>query len=122
MDSYDAFGVLEPLLRCAPRHPLRRGWSYRLQIHIGFPDPHRSIMDGDIPPIDDSLPPNPAMEVRVLEIVVYAKTFELLTPAVQELGLPPAGNSAPVFFELRAPQQAGPADLRIAVYLNNNLL
>lgn len=122
MDSYDMHGVASPLFSSELRLPLRRGWRYRLRVHIGEPNSYTSAMVGDIPSIDDVIPPDLTLETRTLEVVVYPKRFELLSPAVQALALPSAGNSAPVSFELRTPQEAGPAELRIAVYLNNNLL
>ena len=122
VDTYDAFGVIEPLYRHDRTTPLRRGWRYRLRVHIGSPDPQTSAMVGEVPHIDALLPPNPEGEGRILEVVVFAKTFQLLSPAVQQLTLPAEGSTKPVYFELRAPQDLGKSDLRIAIYWNNNLL
>lgn len=120
VESYDAFGVLRPIGFHERKKALLRGWRYRLRVHIGWPDPD-SAVSGDAPDFDSLLPP-PDGTVRAIEVAVFAKSFELVSPAVQTIQLAPEGESAPVHFELRAPQRCGPADLRIAFYWNNNLL
>jgi len=122
MDGYDAHGVLAPLHSYRLNEPLKRGWRYRLRVHIGEADRLTSLMTGDFGSIDDLIPPDTTLATRTLEMVVYPKDFELLSPAVQQLRLPLVGNSAPVMFEIRTPETAGKADLRIVLYLNNNLL
>jgi len=122
LDGYDAHGVLAPLYSNKLNKPLERGWRYRLRVHIGEAQRRTSLMTGDFDAIDDLIPPDTTLATRTLEVVVYPKDFDLLSPAVQPLRLPLAGNSAPVMFEIRTPETAGKADLRIVLYLNNNLL
>jgi hypothetical protein len=122
LEQYDAFGVLLPMFDRDRARPLRCGWRYRLRVHIGIPDPYASAMVGEVPAIDDLLPPPNDATTRSIEVAVFAKRFELLSATVQTIALPHTGASAPVYFELRAPQEVGPADLRVALYWQNNLL
>ncbi len=122
LDRYDEFGVPEPIDQRTRRMPLRCGWRYRLRFQIGLPDPDGSLFEIPPPSLDELLPPAPSEEGHELEICVYGKTFELLSTSTQRLRLPPRGPSEPLFFELRAPQGSGIADLRVVVYHRNNLL
>lgn len=121
VEAYDAFGVLRPMHEHERQRALVRGWRYRLRVHIGRPDPETSAVVGAVPDFDNLLPP-PDGTRREIDVVVFPKTFELLSPAMQTIELPLEGESAPVHFELRAPQRCGPVDLRIAFYWKNNLL
>lgn len=121
VESYDAFGVLRSMHAHERRQTLLRGWRYRLRIHIGRPDTDTSAVVGDVPDFDNLLPP-PDGTARAIEVAVFPKSFELLSCPVQTIMLPVEGESAPVHFELRAPQHCGRVDLRIAFYWNNNLL
>jgi hypothetical protein len=122
LEQYNAFGVLTPMDESSRRTPLRVGWPYRLRVHIGQRDPTFSAVEGEVPPIDSLLPPARPREGHTIEVAVFEKSFRLLSPGIQVLQLPPFGGSTPVYFELRAPMTTGPADLRIALYHENNLL
>jgi hypothetical protein len=104
------------------RQPLRRGWPYRLRVHIGQPDQTFSAIEGEVPPIDALLPDVAPDATLAIDVVVFEKSFALLSPGLQTLRLPPYGGTRPVYFEVRTPLQPGPADLRIALYHGNNLL
>lgn len=122
LDRYDEFGIPGPIDHQGRFSPLRCGWRYRLRFQIGLPDPDSSLFEEPPPPLDELLPPVSADEGHDLEVCVYSKEFELLSPGTLSLRLPPRGPSDPVFFEIRAPQEGGQADLRVAVYHRNNLL
>lgn len=103
------------------RDPFLASQRYRLGVHIGQPS-QNSLMVGKNPPIDPLLPPSERPKGYHLDIVVFEKDFELLSERVRQLYLPDLGGSEPVYFELRAPKTAGPADLRISVYYRNHLI
>jgi hypothetical protein len=122
IERYDAFGVLSPMLRGDRLAPLVRGWRYRLRIHVGIPDRVASAVVGEVPSVDELMPAPQGDQPRPIEVAIFTKRFELLSDDVRVILLPARGASAPVYFEVRAPQQIGPADLRIALYWQNNLL
>ena len=122
LDRYDENGVTEPLGPADRQQPLRCGWRYRLAVQIGQPNHRFSAMAGPPPPIDDLLPPLRDETAYALEVSVFAKTFRLRSAATQALSLPRTGSSNAVFFELSAPAEPGPADLRVVIYHHNNLL
>jgi hypothetical protein len=93
----------------------------RVAITIGHQSAH-SVLLGDPVPLDPLLPDLDDESGYTLEIVVFEKDFTLLTPRVQLVTLPRLGGTAPVYFELRAPEAAGPANLRISVFHKNHLL
>jgi hypothetical protein len=122
LESYDTFGVVHAMSRPQLRAPLRCGWRYRLAVLIGAADPARSLFVESPPAIDPLLPPLKPDQAHAIEVCVYAKDFELLSRSVQTLTLAPQGPSNTVFFELRAPQALGTAELRVVLYHRNNLL
>lgn len=122
IERYDAFGVLSPMLQVDRMVPLVRGWRYRLRVHIGTPDRFASAVVGDVPPIDKLLPAPRDDQPRPIEVAIFTKRFELLSDDVAVIRLPSRGPAAPVYFDIRAPQEVGRADLRIGLYWQNNLL
>lgn len=122
VDYYNAFGVLTPMDEYERRWPLRCGWPFRLRVHIGSPEHWTSAMVGNIPAFDSLLPEAPDDRPRPIEVAVFAKTFRLESAPVQTILLPRAGGTSPVYFELRAPQAPGPADLRVVLYSEGNLV
>jgi hypothetical protein len=106
----------------ARKLPLRPGWRHRLRVHIGQRDQEFSAVEGDVPAIDPLLPEDAREKVQEIDVVVFEKSFTLLSPGVQKLRLPPFSGSVPVYFELRTPSKPGKADLRVALYHGNNLL
>jgi hypothetical protein len=111
-------GVFDPVDPLAPLDP---GGTYRLRVHVGTPLPE-SLVVGEVPPITPLLGVPDDDRGHLLEVVVFPKRFGLLSPAVQPLRLPLHDSSDPVFFTLRAPEQAGDADLRIAVYHRDHMV
>jgi hypothetical protein len=95
---------------------------YRLRVHIGQGRHENSLMVGEVPPIDPLLPEPEGEQGHLLEVVVFEKGFKLLSPRLQPLRLPLLSGSAPVFFEMVAPETTGPAELRIVIYHKNHLL
>lgn len=95
--------------------------EYDVRFHIGNRQAE-SLMAGTPPPIDPLLPDPENEKGYVLEAVVQPKDFKLLSPALQPLYLPIFGGSEPVYFQVRAPQTTGRAQLRICVYYRNHLL
>lgn len=122
IDHYDAFGVLRPMVEYGSRRLMQCGWRYRLRVHIGSPERETSAMVGAVPAFDDLLPPPRDDRPRPIEVAVFRKAFELLSPPVQIIQLPRVGGTVPVYFELRAPQDPGPADLRVVLYSQGNLV
>lgn len=111
-------GVYEPV---SPGKPLDPGGSYRLRVHVGMPLPE-SLVVGDVPLIDGLLPAPDDERGHELEVVVFPKTFRLLSAAVQPLRLPLRGSSDPVLFDLRAPEEPGDAELRTSVYHRGHMV
>lgn len=102
------------------REKLVKGGRYRLRVHIGRPADN-SLVIAEPPPLDPLLPAPDGEAWHCLEVVVFEKDFSLLSPRVQALQLLPLRGSAPVYFELTAPQLAA-AELRIGIYHRNHLL
>lgn len=98
---------------------LRRNGLYRLRVHVGQRQ-EGSLMTGKVPPLDPLLPASPSG--HTLHVVVFEKDFQVITPRVRPLFLPKQGASKPVRFDIRAPDQTGPARLRLKVYHENQLL
>lgn len=121
LEEYDVFGVLRPMDEYDRKVPLRSGWPYRLRLHIGQRDQY-SAVEGDVPAIDPLLPAIDEKDSHELQVVVFPKSFKLLSPSLQKLKLPKMSGSKPVYFELQTPDESGPAELRIALYHRNNLL
>lgn len=119
--GYNAFGVLAPLAMHERDYPLACGWQYRLRVHIGTPDPRSSLMRGHVPAIDGLLPPFEGAS-RSIEVVLYVKSFGALSETRATIELAPHGDTRAVYFWVRAPQHAGLADMRLAIYWRNNLL
>ncbi|HEX7316317.1 MAG TPA: hypothetical protein VF297_20595 [Pyrinomonadaceae bacterium] len=118
LDYLDEESAYRPFSRYQELEP---GARYRLGVYVG----HRmenSLLTGVPPPLDPLLPEVEGQEGHDLQVVVYEKSFTLHTPRVRTLHLPPLGGSAPVHFELTAPLEPGPAELRIVIYYKNHLL
>ncbi len=94
---------------------------YRLSLHVGHRLPG-SLFESAPPPLDPLLPEPEGESGHMLEVAVFEKDFELLSPRVQTLYLPRLGGSKPVTIDCRAPAKAGPAELRVSVYYQNYLL
>ena len=99
--------------------PLQQYGDYRVQVHVGHPGPD-SVMIGDVPPLDPLLAPSD--EGYELEVALFEKDFEALSPTLQKMYLPRLGRSEPVYFEIRAPESKGVAEARIGIYYENNLV
>lgn len=100
---------------------LRAGARYRVRVHIGNQMPD-SLVVGETAPIDPLLPEWEKAEGYDLEVVLFENDFELLSKRVEKLRLPLLGGSEPIYFTIRAPQQLGRAQARLAIYHENHLL
>jgi hypothetical protein len=100
--------------------PLRPLETYQVTVFIGHPSAE-SLMLAPPPPIDPLLPET-EKDGYELEVAFFEKDFELLSDGLQPLYLPKLGGSKSVYFEIRAPEKSGPAEARIGVYFQNNLL
>jgi hypothetical protein len=112
MERLGAGDVFDPV---DPEQALQPGQAYRLRVHVGARLP-ASLVVGEVPPIDPLLPAPDDEGGHELDVVVFPKTFQLRSAAVQPLLLPLHGSSAPVFFTVNAPEKSGRAEMRIAVY------
>jgi hypothetical protein len=100
---------------------LRAGARYRLRMHIGNQMPD-SLVVGETAPIDPLLPELEKAQGYDLEVVLFENDFELLSKRVEKIRLPLLGGSKPIYFTIRAPQQTGRAQARLAIYHENHLL
>lgn len=107
----------QPVDQLKPLRPLE---TYQVTVFIGHPS-KESLMLAPPPPIDPLLPET-EKDGYELEVAFFEKDFELLSDGLQPLYLPKLGGSEPVYFEIRAPENSGPAEARIGVYYQNNLL
>ena len=107
----------QPVDQLKPLRPLE---TYQVTVFIGHPS-KESLMLAPPPPIDPLLPET-EKDGYELEVAFFEKDFELLSDGLQPLYLPKLGGSEPVYFEIRAPKNSGPAEARIGVYYQNNLL
>jgi hypothetical protein len=98
-----------------PDETLRTGARYRLRVSIGRRSLH-SVVIGEPPPIDPLLPPAADERGHTLHVAIFPHGFELESPAMQAIELPPYGASTAAHFDLTAPETPGQARLRIAVY------
>jgi hypothetical protein len=98
-----------------PHETLRTGAHYQLRVSIGRRSLH-SVVIGEPPPIDPLLPPAADERGHTLHVAVFPHGFELESPAMQAIELPPYGASTAAYFDLTAPETPGQARLRIAVY------
>jgi hypothetical protein len=119
MDRLDANAVYRPF--DPGFDALRVSDIYRLNLHVGHRLPN-SLFESEPPPLDPLLPEPEGESGHLLEVAVFEKDFELLSPRVQTLYLPRLGGSEPVKIECRAPAEPGLAELRISIYYQNYLL
>lgn len=124
LEQYDAFGVASPLDKDRLRAPLRAGWRYRLGVQIGLAQQRFSLLDKPPPDIDTAVGWDAVKdEALQLEVCVFAKDFTLLSPSTQTLQLHRSGGPTRlVHFELKAPPDKGTHDLRVAIFVRNNLV
>jgi hypothetical protein len=98
-----------------PHESLRRGTAYRLRVQIGR-RLRSSLVRGTPPPLDPLLPARAEGEGHILHVVVYGLDFRVASATMRRLVLPPHGASDPVEFDVVAPERAGRAGLRVAIY------
>jgi hypothetical protein len=99
---------------------LAAGNVYGVRLHIGIRLPD-SLVETDTP-IDPLLGPPDEEEGYRLEAAIQGKDFDVLSERTLPLFLPLEGNSAPIYFEVRAPERPGPAQLRLCIYHRNHLV
>lgn len=120
-ERYNPAGVPERMTRQDHDKPLRCGWRYRLGVRVGISREEDSLLEQPPPPLDGLLPPIDEGEHVLLEVCVFGKEFQVLSPTTQLLRIPRQGGDC-VFFDLRAPHSPGLHDLRVVLYHHNNLL
>jgi hypothetical protein len=89
-----------------PMHSSERlnpGMPVRLRVHIGQRDDF-SLLVAEPPAIDPLLPPLPDEEFHDLQITVFPKDFRLESRATQTVRLSRLGGTAPVEWDLKAPE------------------
>lgn len=104
-----------------PTESLLVGAAYELRVHIGsrFPE---SLITGEVASIDAIVGAPDAESGHHLEISVQGKDFRVLSSPTQPLLLPRTGSTDLVYFEVRAPERYGNAQLRITVHHRNHLV
>jgi len=118
LQELDSIPLYNPVER---QTTLRAGARYRLRVHIGNQMPD-SLVVGETAPIDPLLPELEKASGYDLEVVLFENDFELISKRVETLRLPLLGGSNPIYFTIRAPQQIGKAQARLAIYHENHLL
>jgi len=95
--------------------------EYQIRLHIGqrLKD---SIVAGTPPPLDPLLPDPEDAQGYVLEVVVQAKQFRMISEPLQSLRLPLFGGTEPLYFRVHTPKQEGAAELRICIYHKTHML
>jgi hypothetical protein len=112
----------EPLLEALTRSDtLQKDKAYQLRVHVGnrLPD---SLVVGPTTPVDPILPETNDTRGHLLEIVVQAKEFVLISEPVQAAWLPEFGATEPVYFQIRTPKDVGTKQLRVCLYCKNYLI
>jgi hypothetical protein len=100
---------------------LLNGADYFLQVHIGKSLPGiRREMKTEGPQVGSVA--ETTTGGQLLEVVLQEKGFELRTERSQFLYLPSHGPSKPVLLGVRTPRAFGTAELRVSVYLRNQLV
>jgi hypothetical protein len=92
---------------------------YQVRVHIGERSPE-SLLPEPPPPILPLLPHSPSG--HDLEVAIFGKDFAIDGETIQPLFLPANGASEPVYFQIIAPEQPGPAQFRIGIYHQNHLI
>ena len=111
----------EPFLSAVtPQTALGAGLTYQLRVEISLPFPS-SLVEQSVP-IDPVLGQPDHSSGYDLEVAVQGKDFDILSERSLCLFLPKLGASAPVYFEIRAPERAQSAELRVCVYHQNHLV
>lgn len=111
-------------LQWAPIHKyqiLKPGKRFRVNVVIGQRSDY-SIMTGEVPPIDLVLPDPEKNMGHELDIVLFPKSFTLVSESLQKIHLPMMGGSGIARFECLAPESTGMAALRICIFHKNTLL
>jgi hypothetical protein len=103
-----------------PSSSLAAGTAYQVRVHVGMRLPD-SLVETDTP-IEPLLGPADDEAGHRLEVAIQGKDFQILSERTVPLFLPREGNSEPAYFEVRAPERPGPAELRICVYHRNHLI
>ena len=95
--------------------------EYDLRVHIGMTLPG-SLIVGDVTGIDQLIGPPDPETGHTLNISVQGKDFRIKGTRSFQVKLPRSGSTDPVYFRVRAPKEAGAAELRIYVHHRNHLV
>ncbi|MEO5740046.1 MAG: hypothetical protein ABIS29_05580 [Vicinamibacterales bacterium] len=117
LERLEGGNYLQPMERTTT---LGAGLAYQLRVHIGMALPDSLVENPQ--PIEPSLGPPDDDGGYQLEVAVQGRDFAVLSESTLPLFLPKSGGSEPLYFDVRAPQQQGPAQLRICLYHRNNLV
>jgi hypothetical protein len=117
IERLDTHPYLKPV---APTTSLAADTSYQVRLHIGSPLADSLVeqpvaIDPHLGPPDDSAGYN-------LEVAIQGKAFAIESERAVKLRLPLAGNSDPIYFEVRTPAVFGPNELRLCIYHRNFLV
>jgi len=106
-----------------PGETLQPGARYHLLIQIGTPSP-ASLLKDEPPPLDPLLPDVEPGQGHDLDVVIFPQDFRLEGASTRDVHLPEAGGTAPVEFELSAPDwdEQRQASARIGIYHENHLV
>jgi len=103
-----------------PTVHLRSGAWYRVRMQVCVPGPE-SLVEGNPPSLDSLLLPA-GKDGHLLEAALFGLDFDVDGPTVKTFLLPVLGRSQVVTFAVRAPEQLGPARLRLVIYHKNHLV
>jgi hypothetical protein len=102
---------------CTPGQCLARDTRYTLQVNIGG-EKVFSIVKNPTAILKETVPSG-GLDLRV---VVYSKQFEIISVSEQPLTLPSKGETKTLNFEVSTPIRPGIAQLRVAIYYQQNVL
>jgi hypothetical protein len=117
IERLDTQPYFEPV---TPTTSLAADMSYQLRLHIGSPLSD-SLVERPVA-IDPGLGPPDDSDGYNLEVAIQGKAFTVESDRVVKLRLPLAGNSDPVYFEVRTPAALGQKELRVCIYHRNYLV
>jgi len=117
LERLDTYPYLEPV---TPTTSLAADASYQVRLHVGSPLSD-SLVARPVA-IDPKLGPPDDRGGYQLEVAIQGKEFAVESDRVVKLRLPFAGNSDPIYFEVRTPAALGQKELRLCIYHHNYLV
>ncbi|MBN1641917.1 MAG: CHAT domain-containing protein [Anaerolineae bacterium] len=117
VNAWFADGQREPI---PYTHALAANRAYQLGVNVGVPSPRAHVV-GDQPPLDTRLVSYLVGHARHLVLRLDSEDF-LLVDREQEVSLPRGGSTADVHFRIVTPVETGTSQMRLGVYMHNNLV